>query len=534
MKAINAKAQGRIYQVERAMAYRYKRDDSVSVYLRQIEELGRLTAADERNLTRRIEAWKYIESVENSLELDALFAKYPRLEDIYSRMLRWRRSQSPITSGELINTANKLGGPKDLERTSEIKPSAWMCVNHLLLRIHRHQPLIDAFCRYHRIAKPETLADFLSDEALGELLDGELPEEMLNFVAEIMDTEPDLVKTNIQELSLNRRLLPKETMDLFENPPALSELNMLTTTPSFIDAVRSHEHRYNRLIERIKADGERARWRFYEGSLRLVVSVARKHSDECAAMPLLDLIQEGNIGLMRAADKFDYRRGVQFKSYATWWIRQAITRAIADQARTIRIPVHMLESIKKLKRVRGRLEQKNDREPTIEEIGVGMSAKYDTVTPERVREILNIPQEPISLETPIYREYADTINSAKYRNGPASDDAEAYQTNWRSISFGEFIEENQESQGEEASVVDTVSEQLLKKHIEDALSALTEREASVLRLRFGLKDGRSRTLQEIGEHFDVTRERIRQIEAKALRKLRQPTRSKKLRDFLDT
>lgn len=525
---------GRIYQVERVMAYRYKRDDSVSVYLRQIEELGRLTAADERNLARRIEAWKYIESVENSLELDALFAKHPRLEDIYSGMLHWRRSQSPITSGELINTANKLGGHKDLERASEIKPSAWMCVNHLLLRIHRHQPLIDAFCRYHRIAKPSALAELLSNATLLDRLHGSLSEYMLNAVAEYMSADPDGVKADIQELSLSIRLLPRSVLDIFRTAPAISDLNTLAATPEFIDAIQSCEPIYSRRFERVKADGERARRRLYEGSLRMVVIVARKHADKSMSMSLLDLIQEGNIGLMRAIDKFDYRRGVQFKAYAPRWIRQAITRAIADQSRTIRIPVHMLETISKFKRVRCCLTQKMDREPTIEEIGAGMSSKYDPVTPERVREILKIPQETISLETPIYREYADTINSAIHRNGPAWDDAEAYQANRGSISFGEFIEENQESLDLEASVVDTVAEQLLKKHIEDALSVLTEREASVLQLRFGLKDGRSRTLQEIGEHFDVTRERIRQIEAKALRKIRKSEHIGVLRDFLDT
>ncbi len=462
-------------------------DDPVRIYLREIRKIKRLKAADERRLAREMEEWKYIEKVEAELH----------------------------------------------ERTSE-QPSAWMCVNHFLVGIHNYIPLIDAFYRYYAVPKPETLADFLSDEAHGELLDGELPEEMLNFVAELLDTEPDVVKANIQVLSLNRRLLPDETLDLFKKPPALSELKTLTATSSFIEVVQSYEHRYHSRFERIKIDGECARRRFYEGSLRLVVSAARNHADKCVSMPLLDLIQEGNIGLMRAADKFDYRRGTQFKAYATWRIRQAITRAIADQSRTIRIPVHMLETISKFKRVRCCLTQKMDRDPTIEEIGAGMSSKYDPVTPERVREILKIPQETISLETPIYREYADTINSAIHRNGPAWDDAEAYQANRGSISFGEFIEENQESLDLEASVVDTVAEQLLKKHIEDALSVLTEREASVLQLRFGLKDGRSRTLQEIGEHFDVTRERIRQIEAKALRKIRKSEHIGVLRDFLDT
>ena len=516
------------------MAKRYKGDDSVRMYLREIDELGRLTAADERILARRIEAWKYVESVENSLELNALLAKYPRLKDIYSRMLQWRRSQPPITSDELINTANKLGDFKDLERTADIKPSAWMFVNHLLIRIHRHQPLIDAFCRHHGIAKPSALAELLSTATPIERIHGNLTENMLNAVAKYMSAEPDVVKADIQELSLSIRLLPLSVLDIFRTSPAISDLNALTITPSFADAVQSYEHRYSRRFERIKADGERARRRLYEGSLRLVVTVARKHADKGMSMSLLDLIQEGNIGLMRAVDKFDYRRGVQFKSYAPRWIRQAITRAVADQGRTIRIPIHVLEIINRLERVSHRLTQENGREPTSDEIGAGMSDKYDTVTAERVREILMISQYAISFEAPICKEYADAVNYAIHRNGPASDDAEAYQTNWRNISFGEFIEETRESPASGASVVDIASEQLLKKHIiEDALNALTEREAAVLRIRFGLNGGRARTLKEIGKRFDVSRERIRQIQVEALQKLRQSAHIEDLRDFMD-
>ena len=459
-------------------------DDPVRMYLREIRKIKRLKAADERRLAREMEEWKYIERVESELH----------------------------------------------ELTGE-QPHAWMCVNHFLVGIHAYISLIDAFCRYHAVPKPETIADFLSDDALAELLDGELPDEMLNFVAELLDTYPDVVKANIEELSLNRRLLPKETMDIFKKPPAISELNTLKDRPDFIKAIESYELSYSRHFGIVKTTGMRAQLHITEANLRLVVSIAKKYTGR--GMSLLDLIQEGNIGLIRAVEKFDYRKGYKFSTYATWWIRQAITRSIADQARTIRIPVHMVETINKLQRVSLRLAQKNGREPTIDEIGAGMSDKYDTITPDRVREILKILHTPISLETPVHKEHADTINYAKYRNGPASDDAEAYQTNWRNISFGEFIEENQESQGSEASVVDTVSEQLLKKHIEDALSALTEREAYVLCLRFGLKDGRARTLQEIGERFDVTRERIRQIEAKALRKIRKSAQIEDLRDFMD-
>ncbi len=249
------------------------------------------------------------------------------------------------------------------------------------------------------------------------------------------------------------------------------------------------------LAMRIIDGDEYAKKRLSEANLRLVVSIAKRYVGR--GMQFLDLIQEGNLGLIKAVEKFDYTKGFKFSTYATWWIRQAITRAIADQARTIRIPVHMVETINKVKKVSSQLLHKNGHEPVAEEVAAELDMPVD-----KVREIMRVAQEPVSLETPIGEE--------------------------EDSHLGDFIPDD-----EAPAPADAASHTLLKEQLSEVLSTLTSREEKVLRLRFGLEDGRPRTLEEVGKEFDVTRERIRQIEAKALRKLRHPSRSKKLKDFLD-
>lgn len=300
----------------------------------------------------------------------------------------------------------------------------------------------------------------------------------------------DHVKMYLKEIGKVNLLTPEEELSL-----AKRMADGETAKEQLEEIGEDIDEDTKKQIDLLIADGEKAKKSLAEANLRLVVSIAKRYVGR--GMLFLDLIQEGNLGLIKAVDKFDYTKGYKFSTYATWWIRQAITRAIADQARTIRIPVHMVETINKLVRVSRQLVQELGREPTPEELAKELNMPVD-----KVREISKISQEPVSLETPIGEE--------------------------EDSHLGDFIpDEDAPAPSEAASFV------LLKEQLGAVLETLSEREAKVLRLRFGLDDGRARTLEEVGKEFDVTRERIRQIEAKALRKLRHPSRGKKLKDFLD-
>jgi RNA polymerase primary sigma factor len=421
-------------------------DDPVRMYLREIGKVFLLSAADEKFLARQMEEGQHIEAIE-----EAWLSQNGRMP-------------TPVETALM-----------------------------LFEQLHHLKPVLDLVIKHLDLPRNSTLSDRVGDPRLRSLIDAEMDLDFMKFVAESRDIPEEDAARSIVRLAIVTHILKPEYVSLMA--AEVGEAALLPPKFEAREKLASCEPALFAYFEQLKSDGLAAEKRLTEANLRLVVSVAKKYIGR--GMSLLDLIQEGNIGLIRAVEKFDYRKGFKFSTYATWWIRQAITRAIADQARTIRIPVHMVETINKLVRVSRRLVQEYGREPTSEEIGRGME-----IAPEKVREIMKVSQEPVSLETPIGEE--------------------------EDSHLGDFIEDQAA-----LAPADAASHQLLKEQVMDVLASLAPRERKVLELRFGLEDGRSRTLEEVGREFHVTRERIRQIEAKALRKLRHPSRSKKLRDYLE-
>jgi len=442
-------------------------DDPVRMYLKEIGKVPLLTAEEEVNLAKSIELG------EQALVSPALSVVhlYELGVEVKKRMALGRPREfvdeaTRFTVKALTRTLGDVEGGKELRRLT----------NRLL-------KLRDPLKAESNSKEISTEAKVLIDETVALIDAAKRDPQRLAF--RIL---PQYAKIHGPAEGAERLgelvMLGQEIRDVL-----VKNLNML------VESDADEQRALRRLADELIQKGDDARHNLTEANLRLVVSIAKKYIGR--GMSFLDLIQEGNIGLIRAVEKFDYRKGYKFSTYATWWIRQAITRAIADQARTIRIPVHMVETINKLIRVSRGLLQELGREPTAEEIAERM-----LITADKVREIVKVSQEPVSLETPIGEE--------------------------EDSHLGDFIPDNQA-----LAPSDAASHKLLKEQVESVLEGLTGRERRVLQLRFGLEDGRTRTLEEVGREFNVTRERIRQIEAKALRKLRHPSRSRKLKDYLE-